>query len=300
MVKAVIPSEVQNQIDTLKRTLEDAEEARRTVEARALETASQARKSTERSWRIMMTSAALVTLILVVALGLLVRRRTAGGPRRRRRRLAQQRETTPLDRLLTRRGPAAGLAPRRRIALAAGGIVLVGNAVLLLIWAGSGWGPQAVAGGDRPSVVPWTEDSATSSAHNLRCALDADRSQGHLTQTDGLEFQFDTVRACVAGRTPYATVPGGYERLLVSETEPRITINRISDDLTTFTQSLYFVSDATWRRHRNTVIAMGKPGCATGVGEVQALGLRLDALAKQARSDLPHRPARESVWRCTT
>ncbi|WP_427789133.1 S1 family peptidase [Brevundimonas diminuta] len=299
VLEPVVPSGVQDQIDTLKRTVENAEEARRAAEARVLETASQARKATERMWRLMIMSAGLTALPLLIGLGMVAWRRPAHGPRPRRRGLAQQRGAKPLNRLLARQGRTAPL-PARHIILAAGGAILVGGAFLFLIWAGSGWGPQAAVDADRPPAAPpRTEDSEMSTVYNLRCRLDADRSHGHPTQTDGLDFQFDTTRACVAGRTPYAEVPGGYERLLVSETEPRITINRLSDDLTTFTQSSYFVSDAAWRRHRTALDALGKPECPASADDIQALGIRLDAQARQVRPDLPRRPARESVWRCT-
>lgn len=170
------------------------------------------------------------------------------------------------------------------IAAGAAGVALVVAVLIYALAPRTGPAPPAETKTDKGETV-------------LSCTLDAERSVAHLATGDAMALEFDRSTNCVNGRTPYLDVSNGYERVIVSSQEPRVTLNRFDASLGAFTQDSYVVNAETWSDLKQKAAGLAK-GCATAQADRQNQKSALEALRTGVEGRLPSAPSRRSVWTC--
>lgn len=285
------------EIEGLRETITQAETQYREARGQAEQEALKARADA-RLWTTVAVSA-VVLLVAAVAGLVAVMRRTGRGTRRldTPHEGAESAWLTPPPEAgrptLSRRGVRRPLIIVASIAapmLVVGLIVLNRPAV----------SPVDSSGTKTSSAGSQADAEARSQLRVLSCVLDPDSSYGQPSASGSTTIEFDAGSGCVSGRTPYGRgQDGSFERYLVSDTEPRVTINRISSDMSQFSQSSYFMSDADWRWSQGAENEMGRQVCAAPGPAASAVSENLHSLGERLRQRLPSRPASESIWRCS-
>ncbi|MFT4089234.1 MAG: serine protease [Asticcacaulis sp.] len=138
-------------------------------------------------------------------------------------------------------------------------------------------------------------------ALRLSCEVDVGASYRPLSDAGPIEFEFDSTRACVNGRTPYERqADGSLLRYTISDSEAVAAKLELSKDGQTFKRSDYRLDAESYRAYVAQRTALGALRCATGtdVAQGQVLEENLKKVRVLARGYLTGSPDSQTVWRC--
>lgn len=126
------------------------------------------------------------------------------------------------------------------------------------------------------------------------CVLDPERSRvtGSAPEDVPLEWSSD---GCVNGRTQYGLVEGAWSRVLVSDSDASVAINRFDPATNEFRTDRYLLDHATMASIRAARAEYQAPACGAGDDAARAFGAQEASL----RAQLPERPNERLVYTCS-
>lgn len=176
-----------------------------------------------------------------------------------------------------------------KIAGAAGGVLVLAAAIL--------FATRPDAHGELPSDPKAADGAAAPAAlaeGNLLCTIRPDRSRITMSETPDVPVAIGT-SGCVNGRTQYAQGSDGrWQRILVPNEEPTVTIASIDGAGTDYRVDRYFLDAETMAKAREVRAGVEIKGCSVAPDQLAALATQQDAI----RSVLPASPNERLVYSC--
>lgn len=176
-----------------------------------------------------------------------------------------------------------------RIAGAAGGVLVLAAAIL--------FATRPDAHGELPSDPKAADGAAAPAAlaeGNLLCTIRPDRSRITMSETPDVPVAIGA-SGCVNSRTQYAQGSDGrWQRILVPNEEPTVTIASIDGAGTDYRVDRYFLDAETMAKAREVRAGVEIKGCSVAPDQLAALATQQDAI----RSVLPASPNERLVYSC--
>lgn len=174
------------------------------------------------------------------------------------------------------------------IAASVGGVtIIVAVAVFLLR-------PSAEISLPRESIATTTGQTPPGAAIGpLLCTLQPDRSR--ITVSSTAETRLDWgAKGCVDGKTQFLEGEGGWQRIIVPDEEPTVTVARFDPVTRTYTQTRYMLPAATMESIRKLQQPTTPRGCVKTDTALQ----NLEGVQAQIRQQLPPLPNEKLVYSC--
>lgn len=187
--------------------------------------------------------------------------------------------------------PSSGYEKPFPWALLGVAVVVVGIGVAFFLISQNRQGPSQ----DAPTLSETAMQNV--STVSLRCQVDPSASFGLDRSEDATSFVFDRANACVNGRTRYARVGSGFERMIVSNNSRHIIINRFDETLGQFTQDSFVVSAEQWRDADAATKALIR-GCPVEAEQARSQQNQFEDLRNRFASSLATSPAKRISWKC--
>lgn len=139
-----------------------------------------------------------------------------------------------------------------------------------------------------------TDRSLPPSEGRFLCTIKPERSRITVSPTDDVPVTVGS-RGCVNERTQYARAADGrWQRILVPNEEPTVTIASISADARTYRVERYLLDAEAMKRAREMRSGVDVKSCTIDAGELEALAVQQEAI----RSALPASPNERLVYEC--
>ncbi|MDV6331647.1 serine protease [Asticcacaulis sp. 201] len=138
-------------------------------------------------------------------------------------------------------------------------------------------------------------------AVKMSCTIDPNASPNPLSGAGPIEFEFDSVHACVNGRTPYERQPNGsLLRFAMGEANPVAARMEFSADGQVFTRYDYRLDPAQYTNFNNQMKALGTLRCSmhSNTGALAALANNLARVRTLSQTYLTMAAETKTVWRC--
>ncbi|MGX0585873.1 S1-C subfamily serine protease [Sphingomonas sanguinis] len=174
------------------------------------------------------------------------------------------------------------------IAASVGGVTIVVAVAVFLLR------PSAEISLPRESIATTTGQTPPGAAIGpLLCTLQPDRSR--ITVSSTAETRLDWgAKGCVDGKTQYLEGEGGWQRIIVPDEEPTVTVARFDPVTRTYTQTRYMLPAATMESIRKLQQPTTPRGCVKTDTALQ----NLEGVQAQIRQQLPPLPNEKLVYSC--
>ncbi|MEG3090405.1 S1C family serine protease [Sphingomonas sp. PB1R3] len=174
------------------------------------------------------------------------------------------------------------------IAVSVGGVAIVVAIVVFLLR------PSADVTLPREAMATTTGPTPPGTAIGpLLCTLQPDRSR--ITVSSTAEMRLDWgANGCADGKTQYLEGEGGWQRIIVPDEEPTVTVARFDPMTRTYTQTRYMLPSATMEAIRKLQQPTTPRGCVKTDTALQ----NLQGVQAQIRQQLPPLPNEKLVYGC--